>query len=233
MERQRCHAVLVALCVLSIFFLLANNSEAAVSVSVSPMEGGSSLRFGRVDVTSSNTKEVRLRITSGDGRQYQVFQRIIEPLINEQGGSLDLEAVQSYTLIGSNSQGTLYQQDLEGLSLADQLLYTSNDPGDSDAFTLIYQINSERINAGGDFTGKIVYTVRPIAGGAPVDASTPGAKSAAIPSAWKAASNRSKRDTSRFLLKATRAGLSRFTRRSPISPGMNRHRKCPASSFRS
>jgi hypothetical protein len=134
--------------------------EAALGLSVSPLSGGSTLRFGRVDPSRDVNQEVRVRITSTDGLQYQVFQRLEQSLVNEQGQPLNNDAVQIYTISGSNGSGSLYAQTPEPLSLSEQLIYTSNSAGDSDSFIVVYNASARRISGRGQFTGAVSYTVR-------------------------------------------------------------------------
>ena len=157
-----CRKPIILIVAATVFCIGVHRALAAVSLSATPMTGGTSIRFGRVDVKESSSQEVRFRITSTDGQQYQVYQRMEEPLVNERGESLDVEALQSYILSGSNSQGTVYNQDLQGVTLSDNLIYTSDSAGTSDGFTIIYQMNQDRVNATGNITGRIAYTVRPI-----------------------------------------------------------------------
>lgn len=143
---------------------LPNELRAASSLSVNPSDGGTSLRFGRVDSPSIDQKEVRIRISSTDGKQYQVFQRLIEPLINERGTKLANDAFLTYTLSGSNSSGTLYNQDQISLGYGEQLLYTSSPDGNGDAFSVVFRIDPSTARASGNFLGKILFTLRPIGG---------------------------------------------------------------------
>lgn len=152
---------------LSIIFSLSliKTVCAAFNLSVSPVEGGNSIRFGRVDLPSTTNKEVRIRVTTSDETQYQIFQRISEPFRNERGESLDFDAIVVSTLSGSNSSGTVELQTVEQLNYAEQLVYTSSNNGISDSFVLVYQVNPDKIKTAGDFSGQIIYTVRPIGGG--------------------------------------------------------------------
>ena len=144
----------------------ALNVWATLSLSVTPFEGGSDLRFGRVDSTYIVNKEVKVRVTTTGGTQYQIFQRLLEPLVNEYGVPLNSDALTAYTIRGSNIAGTLYQEETPmPLSFGDQLLYTSNPNGDSDSLQLIYTIQGARLNTSGNFYGRILYTVRPIGEG--------------------------------------------------------------------
>ncbi len=162
----------IACAILLCSFLMAPTSlYAAMNLSVNPSEGGNSLRFGPIDSASAVvSKEVRLRITSDEHQQYQVFQRVQNPLINEKGTILDQEAIKNYTLSGSNSLGTLYAQNETSLAYGEELLYTSNPNGDDDSFTVIYRIDKDQLSQGGNFLGKIIYTVRPIGGNSLQDA---------------------------------------------------------------
>jgi len=139
-------------------------SEAALTLSAAPVRGGSSLRFGRVDSAVPVNQEVRIRMTSDEGNQYQVFQAMIEPLTNERGERLHPAALQTYSITGSNSLGTLYLQQLSSMKQVDDLLYTSNRTGQSDLLTMVYTLDSSRVNASGRFSGKILYTLRSISG---------------------------------------------------------------------
>jgi len=137
-------------------------SDAALSLSVTPVQGGTSLRIGRLVDGQEVNKEVRIRITSSDGKQYQVFQRLSNPLTNERGQALNRDAIKSYSIVGSNSAGSLYLQNIENLSAGDQLLYSSNPAGTGDTFTVVYSFLADRIGASGDFFGKIQYTLRAV-----------------------------------------------------------------------
>lgn len=139
-------------------------SEAALSLSVNPLQGGNSIRFGRADKQHEINKEVRLRIVSTDGKQYQVFQRMVDPLRNERGGFMPHDAIEAYALVGSNSFGTLYLQGKETMSSGDQLIYTSSQNGDGDTLTVVYSTSRDAIDQSGNYFGKFQYTVRPIGG---------------------------------------------------------------------
>ena len=85
--------------------------------------------------------------------------------MNEKGQDLNMEAITSYTLVNSNSSGTLYQERPDILRYSDQLLYTSSSAGESDSFIVVYTIDGKKLDKPGRFMGKILYTLRPIGGG--------------------------------------------------------------------
>lgn len=147
------------------FSAIPADSPADFNLSITTPEGISSLRFDRMDTQTSTGKEIRVRVTSTEGQQYQVFQRILEPFVNEKGQFYEEPFLRYYGHAGSNSAGTLYGQAPEYLLNADQLIYTSSQTGASDAFTLIYLVDSMRLKNSGRLNGKILLTLRPIGSG--------------------------------------------------------------------
>lgn len=134
--------------------------HAALSLSVNPLDGGTGIRFERVLPGMRNMKQVQLRITSTEGRRYQVFQRVYEPIVNERGQALDLAAIESAALPNSNASGTLYMQNGERLGYGEQLIYSSGQTGESDAFAIAYAAIPGAIGSSGHYRGRVVYTVR-------------------------------------------------------------------------
>lgn len=154
---------------MAIFMLTVTlaSTVGAANLTVSPLIGGNSLRFGREDVSVGAGKEVRVRISATSGKQYQVFQRLLEPFVNERGEMLNTRVLRFNATIGSNASGTLYGQGLDGVSSADQLLYSSAGQGESDGFTLVYSIDRDRMTSSGRFQGKLLLTLRSTDGSAP------------------------------------------------------------------
>ncbi len=154
----------MSLLVLSTILICSFPSKATASLrlSIRPIDGGNSLRFGRVDIPSKSNQEVRLTITSSDNKQYQVFQRLVEPFVNERGESLNRSVMTVSALTGSNMAGTVFVQEAERVGYSEQLIYTSDGNGDSDAFTLVYQVNEDTFSQSGNFFGKVIYTVRAV-----------------------------------------------------------------------
>jgi len=147
---------------IAVFFfcvLYAPCSFAALSLSVNPEDGSNSLRLEQ-PLGVQKTKQIRVRITSTDGKHYQVFQRLLEPIVNEKGESLDMQAIQTATISNSNASGTLYTQNVDRLSMGDQLLYSSGQGGESDGFTVAYSVQPGYPKAAGNFMGRLIFTVR-------------------------------------------------------------------------
>lgn len=142
------------------------NSIASVSISISPIAGGTTLRFSRSDVISDLSKELRIRVTSSDATQYQIFQRWVQPLNSPASPGLQQNILKFYGLSGSNGFGTIYGQLPEIISMSDQLIYTSSMNGVSDTFVLVYQVDRQRVASSGQFIGRLLLTLRPIGSGA-------------------------------------------------------------------
>lgn len=142
----------------SIILIVAGPVQAFV-LSASPVEGGGSLRFGRVS-SKTRSKEVRLRVTDTGGARYQVRQRLIQQPQNNRGREVGRRALIFYTAPGSNLHGTLYQQMPTVLGREGRVLYTSAAGGAPDSFIIAYQIDPKMAGAEGEFFGRIQYTVR-------------------------------------------------------------------------
>lgn len=155
---------------LIIFLSFCGTSFAGMTLSVGPVDGSRGLRFERLTDSVGNKKELRVRINSADGTRYQIFQRVQEPIVNEKMQSLNLRAVQAASAMGSNSGGTLYLQSPEYLGMGDQLIYTSSQAGDADSFVLVYAVDPSLVDLEGRFFGKLVFTLRPMSGGAQMQA---------------------------------------------------------------
>jgi len=135
-------------------------SFAAVNLSVNPVDGSNSLRFESSSSLQAGKVQIHIRVSSTNGDRYQVFQRILEPIVNEKGDALDLQAVETQTLANTNTSGTLYLQNSGYMSMGDQLLYSSSQTGASDAFVIGYSLNQALINTSGNFRGRLIFTVR-------------------------------------------------------------------------
>lgn len=164
--RKRFHKIIFALIGTFLFWIaVCEVSFGSLNLSVSSLEGSNAVRFGRADLQTPTSKELRVRISATGGEQYQVFQRIVEPFVNEQGMTYDEPFLQYYGLAGSNSAGTIFGQAPEFIFRSDQLIYSSSQAGDADAFTLYYCVDPQKLKASGRFFGKIIFTARPIGSG--------------------------------------------------------------------
>jgi len=145
--------------------LMGMVAYADLSISVLPVQGGPSLRFNQSDVLTKLGQEIRVRVTSTEAVQYQVYHRWVQPLRSVSGQETKSSAVNYYGISGSNGSGTLYGQIPEFLSLSDQLVYSSAGDGTSDSFVLAYQVDPQQLGGSGQYYGKLLFTVRPIGSG--------------------------------------------------------------------
>ena len=156
---------------LFIVFILSTinilSAEAALNLTVTPYEGGNSLRFGSVDNTSVVNKEVRVRITSAGTTQYRLRQGLINTIVNERGEALRGNVLSFYTVRGSNATGSLYQDTPRALLPRNDIIYTSNKNGNSDSFIIVYSLNGRNLSQSGHFSGRIVYTLESLGGEPP------------------------------------------------------------------
>ena len=140
--------------------MVPSSTWAAISLTADPLQGGTTLRFGGIDTIGEVNRDVRIRVNTNESQQYQIYARLIDPLTNEQGQTLGPTAIKLYGMPGSNGSGSLYIQTPQNLSQAEDLLYTSSPNGDSDSFTVVYQTRNDWVTLGGNFNGRILFTVR-------------------------------------------------------------------------
>ena len=106
---------------LFIFISLCQAAYANILISVNPVDGSNTLHFERTPIAGDgNNKEIHIHVSSSNGARYQVFQRILEPMIDEKGNSLNLQAIETATVANTNAYGNLYLQNSAPMSLSDQ-----------------------------------------------------------------------------------------------------------------
>ncbi len=151
---------------LAIIFLFSHQlpAEAAYSFNVIPVRGGNRINFGRVDSDEIVNREINLRIVSSTPSQYQIRQRVIEPLTDNRGNRMADDAIRYYALQGSNSYGSLYSTTPRRLDISESVLYTSSQGGNSDNFTVLYVVNGREIKSSGEYRGRILYRLIPVGG---------------------------------------------------------------------
>ncbi len=142
--------------------LFCGSIASAASLSVTPLDGGNTINFGRINASIVFDKEVKIRVNGFEGSQYQVYQRIVQPLVNEKGQPYNRSALVTKGLESSNATGTLHINVYEPLKEYDQLIYTSNSAGSSDSFRMLYSIQNPNNDISGIFNAQIVYIVRSV-----------------------------------------------------------------------
>lgn len=136
---------------------------AAFSLSVQPFGGGYDLRFGRLGPNDAKqVKEVTIRVTSDIGKQYRLYQRIERPLRSADGREIDLDQFKMFTVISSNSKGSLERIEEYPVMLHDTVLYTSTPAGESDSFKIAYTLTPSVNQADSSYNGRIMFILRAI-----------------------------------------------------------------------
>jgi hypothetical protein len=132
-------------------------------LSVTPYEGGYDLRYGKITPALGKvSKEIIVNINSAIGKQYRLVQVFNEPLMNFQGSTIPQNCFVVYGLNGTNKFGTINVLQETPLSSARQILYTSNQPGSSDSFTLVYNLTIPDNIQAGTYRGRINFILEPI-----------------------------------------------------------------------
>ena len=156
--------------VLSALFIMPTALFAAFSVSAVPFEGGYDLRFGKISLAAGRiNKELIVNITSDISAQYRLTQTLIEPLSSVSGKTIPENNFLIYGLRGTNKYGTLNVEQEMPVGLGRQVIYTSNQSGNPDSFTLVYGLVPSQDIEPGSYRGRIGFTIEPInSGQAPV-----------------------------------------------------------------
>jgi hypothetical protein len=136
---------------------------ATLSVAVAPYEGGFVLDFGKTYFAPDNqSKEVTVRITSTDGKQYRLLQTLAEPLTSPEGNTISAQNFVVYSIRGSNGNGTLLTDFETPVSLSSIPIYISNQTGSPDGFTLAYTLKGPCNAPSGTYRGKLRFSLEPV-----------------------------------------------------------------------
>lgn len=136
---------------------------ATFSISVTPYEGGSDLRFGKTNnMEPYANKELVVSISSDIAKQYQLIQTLLDPLSNDRGDSLSRENFSVYAIRGSNKYGTVSVEQETSVSPSRAIIYTSTPQGLADSFNLVYVLKPPFNVPSGSYRGRIAFTLEPI-----------------------------------------------------------------------
>lgn len=129
-------------------------------ISYSLTEGGY-----RLELDAANPyKGVKIEVNSDISTRYEVVQRVLKPLENRDDPTMvirDNFVVRG--LRGTNRYGTFYIPATDVAVRSDEILYTSDTAGDADSFTLVYGITNLGEIKPGYYSGRLSFTLRPIA----------------------------------------------------------------------
>ena len=139
------------------FLCAAENAHAIFTFSAAPRRGGQGIRFEAAKPGSLlRNEEMTLTVTSDRGAQYRIYQTVYQPLTNEFGNTIPQGALIAFS--PSNPLGTLRTQLETPVTMGQMPLYTSNSSGDSDSFTLVYNVRVPEDQPGGVYHTNITFT---------------------------------------------------------------------------
>lgn len=148
---------------LLVLFAIVQPSFAAFSLSVEPYEGGYDLRFGKAGTQDTKiVKEITIRVTTTIDKQYRVYQRLEKPLSTPEGVEIDRDNFKMYTLINSNTRGTLERIEEFPVMSSDTVLYTSDTAGTGDSFRVVYTLQPSIDQVAGSYHGRMLFYIIPI-----------------------------------------------------------------------
>jgi hypothetical protein len=163
MKRKYAVGIFILLAAFSFMSVLTSNAQTTFSLSVNPFQGGFDLRFDKItaDIGRVN-REVTVRIDSDLAKQYRLTSTFLQPLTTIGGARLPDNCFVVYGIRGSNSFGTINVLEEVPVRLGGQVIYTSNQTGNPDSFTLVYSLLPSPNIASGSYRGRLAFTLEPI-----------------------------------------------------------------------
>jgi len=122
-------------------------------------EGGYQLELSPINLY----KGINIRVDTSIGKQYEIIQRIIQPLASRDNpGVIIQDNLVVRGMSGSNRFGNLRISTGNISVRSEDIIYVSDSAGDADNFSLVYGlINAENLQPG-YYSGRISFTLNPI-----------------------------------------------------------------------
>jgi hypothetical protein len=139
-------------------FPLEMNIDRVFDLIVTP-EQGTGIQFKDVPLDKKPRRsKMIVAIHSNTGRQYQVSQQLPAAMVNKEGKSIP---PQNFTLrlLDTGSKGTVQFKEPTTVQTGEMILFLSDKAGSSDTFEIIYEFSADYSIEGGDYAGRIVYTI--------------------------------------------------------------------------
>lgn len=161
-KKYRVKALVTSLVLVFLLFT-CQYAFAAFSLSVTPYAGGYDLRYDKITPVSGRVnRELTVTITSDITKQYRLIQMLLLPLSTLEGSRIPQNSFVVYGIRGTNKYGTLNVEEEVPVMLNRQVLYTSNQSGDSDSFTLVYGLLPSQDIGSGYYKGRLGFILEPI-----------------------------------------------------------------------
>lgn len=159
MVKKANQITLILIAALSVLFLLPQYLQAEIALSVNPQTGGSELDFGQLNqVYQEVSRQVDVEMR-GTTTQYELRQEPLSPLRNARGDEIPWNNLTLRGLSGTNKFGRLK---VNPESVANSVLYTGNQNGSPDSFTLVYTLNAPQGIRPDFYRGQLRFTVIPV-----------------------------------------------------------------------
>lgn len=147
-------------------------AEAALTLSVTGLRGGSTIELGELDAGRRAThEEVTIRITNTEAVQYRLHQVLSSRLVNERGAALEPERI-TMELSGGDS-GTVRFRSAAPMSGGTLELFTSNAGGKAETLTLLLSLSMADPPQAGTYVGALTYTAQTVDGSSVKTATVP------------------------------------------------------------
>lgn len=140
-------------------FIFSQHLHAEISLAVNPQTGGSELDFGQLNqVYQELSRQVDIEIR-GTTAQYELRQEPLGRLRSAKGDEIPWNGFTVRGLSGTNKFGRL---DVNPETVANSLLYTANQNGTPDSFSLIYNLKVTSDIPADFYRGQLRFTVIPV-----------------------------------------------------------------------
>ena len=161
-------SMVIALCHSPSSYALSKSVEIKVSATVAPVfeisvEGptGGNIEFGTIhrdphQAVTAPSKEVIIKARSNLGQPYEISQKLVRPLVNENGKGFGEGAITAHA-VNNHTDGTAYES--VSVSTNPTVLFRSNPKGLSDTVTAVYNLKVQPDQDAGHYTTGLVYTI--------------------------------------------------------------------------
>lgn len=159
MLKKAKQVILASTLVFSALFILPQALQADISLSITPQAGSSELDFGQLDQAYQEiSRQVNVQV-SGAAVQYELKQEPLSPLRNARGDEIPWNSITLRGLSGTNKFGRL-QSNPE--PVRNVVIYTANQNGNPDSFTLAYTLKSFDGLRPDFYRGQLRFSVIPV-----------------------------------------------------------------------
>lgn len=159
MIRKFSHKKISILTIIFSLFIFSQHLKAEISLVVNPQTGGSELDFGQLNQLYqevSRQVDIEMKDTTA---QYELRQEPLGPLRSAKGDEIPWHELTVRGLSGTNKFGRL---NVNPETIVNSVLYTANQNGSPDSFSLVYTIKTASGIRPDYYRGQLKFTVLPV-----------------------------------------------------------------------